>query len=226
MKKNLFNIMLVGVLLGVFLASCGTATEDAPNEISVVQPETQNNEILRVVEEKTDSQAIVEPIIAVEDTFWGIDITPSGESVSKLWFDTQTNTQIYSPVVANVETSITENGQYLKKVTYSFSAEQPLVGDYWVSILDYDTGKDIESADGVSAWVSEATYIDGVTSYTVSYQSLNEIDSVFVWCQDTSKLSDYQFDYTPILNINGDITIGDIADYIVENDSYILTIRN
>lgn len=225
-KRSLMTALLVGVMLTGCGGAGGTSEAGSSgNAESNVTVETQQSEVSsEVVADVTEIEmqspedlplaTDFETAEVVDDgTFYGLEITPSGEEKWTFWHYEKNNGTAEAPdwhsvnqdllVKAEVTTNVTEDGKYEKTVTYTMKLDNggEMTGDWVLAILDYATGEDLIDKEGNSAYASGTTLSeDGSQVWSATLVTPEETDSVFLWTQNTAGYEMCYYDSSYLVN--------------------------
>ena len=216
-KKSLILMLLVGAMMGTLLVGCGGSKDSSANtpigDNSAVENQqedvvNQESEVIVSTEGVVPTEVATEipngedlPLIVSDETetvddatFYGLEIVPSGQQVTRAWHIEETAPEgdiiamnIELPITATVDVTTREDGKLVKTVTYAMQGGINMAGDWTVNIFDYNTGADLEAA-GCEVTATAATRSeDGNIAYwsaTIVYDET--VDPVFLWTQVTT----------------------------------------
>ena len=208
-KRSLISVLLVGAIISTLLVGCGDKEKIPVADNSAVENQ-QENVVNQESEVSTTTEGVAPtevpngedlPLIVPDEietvdeaTFYGLEIVPSGQQVTRAWHIEETAPEgdiiamnIELPITATVDVTTREDGKLVKTVTYAMQGGINMAGDWTVNIFDYNTGADLEAA-GCEVTATAATRSeDGNTAYwsaTIVYDET--VEPIFLWTQVTT----------------------------------------
>lgn len=234
-KKSLISLLLVVAVLGTLLVGCG-GNADASVNTPVADNSAVENQQEEVTNQESEVVVSTEEVVSTETaeipngedlpltvpdeteatvddgTFYGLEIVPSGEQVTRAWHREQPDGEYWMggvselPITATVDVTTNADGKLVKTVTYAMQGGASMAGDWTVNIFDFNTGADLEAA-GYEISASEATRSeDENTAYwsaTIVYDET--VEPIFLWTQVTTNY-----------NVCSRNTDTNIAEYIAD----------